>query len=215
MVVGLRNRRIPKYRHAVYGVSVQSSFFLNYPKQPASRFDSHFSIQIVRGSSLNRLLNGTVTNRQNGSEYFFLPDGSIYLRWPDLAEFLVSPDGREITCCPGAGVPASSWQTYLLGQVLSFALVKGGIEPLHATVVVVNGSAVGFLGSSGQGKSTLAAAFLQTGHRLLTDDLLVLRERQGVFWAYSGPNRLKLFPDQARHLLGVCPRIPFRAAEFA
>lgn len=195
-------RRVPKYRYAVYGVSLGSDFPLNYPKQPPAHFNSDFTIRIVRGSSFNHVVGGTVTNRQNGWERSFLPDGSVHLRWPDLAEFLVSPDGREITSWPGAGVPAGSWQTYLLGQVLSFALVKNGIEPLHATVVVVNGSAVGFLGSSGQGKSTLAAVFLQTGHRLLTDDLLVLHERQGVFWAYPGPNRLKLFPDQARHLLG-------------
>ena len=89
-----------------------------------------------------------------------LRDGSTYLRWDGLAEFLVSADGFRITF--GWIGPASqeAFQVYLLGQALSFALVKRGHEPLHATSVVVDGRAVVFLGRSGFGKSSLAACFL-------------------------------------------------------
>ena len=57
--------------------------------------------------------------------------------------------------------------------------MKSGFEPLHATVVVVSGEAVAFLGESGYGKSSLAASFLDSGHQLLTDDLLILRASAG------------------------------------
>src|SRR5206468_10962716 len=80
-----------------------------------------------------------------------------------------------------------AFRTYLLGQVISYALLKQGIEPLHATVPVIDGMAVALLGNSGYGKSTMGAAFLQVGARLLTDDLLVLR-KQGDNWiAHPGP----------------------------
>ena len=75
-----------------------------------------------------------------------------------------------------------SFQVYLLGQALSYALVNAGFEPLHATAIVVNGGAVVLLGSSGFGKSSLAACFLEAGHRLLTDDLLILRPPAGASW---------------------------------
>ncbi|MFB3074256.1 MAG: hypothetical protein ACE1Z6_03640, partial [Candidatus Methylomirabilales bacterium] len=113
---------------------------------------------------------------KNWFQHLRLPDGSDYLRWSGLFEFLVSADGRRIACRELECASPESFQTYLIGQVLSFALVKRGIEPLHSTTVVIDGKAVAFLGDSGYGKSSLGAAFLQAGYPLLTDDLLVLKE---------------------------------------
>jgi hypothetical protein len=130
-----------------------------------------------------------------------LADGSDYLQWSGLFEFLVSVDGRRIAYGRFNGASAESLQTYLLAQVLSFALVKRGIEPLHATSVVIDGQAVAFLADCGYGKSSLGAAFLQVGCPLLTDDLLVLKEQGDRFIACPGPPRIKLFPAMARRLL--------------
>lgn len=131
-----------------------------------------------------------------------LADGRDYIRWPGLFEFLVEPDGRRIF---GRILPGTSWeafQTYLLGQVLSYALLKQGIEPLHCTAVVVDGTAVGLIGDCGYGKSSLAAAFLRAGHSLLTDDLLVVKKVGPGFLVYPSFPRIKLFPEIARALLG-------------
>jgi len=133
-----------------------------------------------------------------------LVDDRRYLRWAGLFEFVVAADGRRITArrlARAAGMPRA-FETYLLGQVLSFALIAQGLEPLHATAVVLGDGAVGFLGDCGQGKSTLGAAFVRAGHPLLTDDLLVLRADGGGFRAAAGPARLKLFPEPARRVLG-------------
>jgi len=131
-----------------------------------------------------------------------LADDSLYLRWSGLFEFLIAPDGRRIVGRPLNGVSSEAFHTYLVSQVLSFALLRQGIEPLHATTMVVEGKAVAFLGDCGTGKSTLGAAFLRAGHRLVTDDLLVLEERDKSFFAQPGPPRVKLFPAVARKLLG-------------
>jgi hypothetical protein len=133
-----------------------------------------------------------------------LAGGSRYLRWSGLFEFVVAADGRRIAArrlARAAAMPRA-FETYLLGQVLSFALIAHGLEPLHATAVVVGNGAVGFLGDCGQGKSTLGAAFVRAGHALLTDDLLVLRSNAGGFRAAAGPPRLKLFSEPARRVLG-------------
>ena len=130
-----------------------------------------------------------------------LSDGQTYLQWPDHFEFLISADGRQIAARPiGEGI-TEGFHTYLLGQALSFALIRHGLDPLHATVVMAGGSGVAFLGPSGYGKSTLAAAFIGAGHRLLTDDLLVLTDGEAGLAAHPGPPRLKLYPEAARRLL--------------
>ena len=130
-----------------------------------------------------------------------LSNGSDFIRWTGLFDFLVSANGRKIIGRSLTDHPLESFQTYLLGQVLSFAMVRQGVEPLHSTVIVRDGKAVAFLGDCGYGKSTLAGAFLQSGFRLLTDDMLVIKERNGGFLAYPGPPRIKLFPEIAEELL--------------
>jgi len=131
-----------------------------------------------------------------------LRDHSSYVRLEGVGEFLVSARGHRITARQFEEADQESFQVYLLGQALSFALVKCGFEPLHATTVVVNDQAVVFLGESGFGKSSLAACFLEAGYCMLTDDLLILRKSAGGFLAYTGPPRIKLFPKLARRFLG-------------
>jgi hypothetical protein len=132
----------------------------------------------------------------------FLPDGSTYARWSGLFDFLISGDGRTVYARPLGNTSSEVLQTYLLGQVLSFVLLKVGIEPLHASSVVIKKTAVAFMGDCGFGKSTLAAAFLDSGYPLLTDDLLVLRPEERGFFACAGVPRIKLFPENAKNVLG-------------
>ena len=56
---------------------------------------------------------------------------------------------------------------------LLLAQLSGAIG-LHASAVDVGGQAIVFVGRSGQGKSTLAAAFVARGAKLLADDAVLL-----------------------------------------
>jgi hypothetical protein len=139
-----------------------------------------------------------------------LDDGSIYLRWPGFLECLIPADGSRIVSRPLARDTADeAYQTYLLGQALSFALLRMGIEPLHATVVEWDGAGIALVGDSGYGKSSLAAAFLRDGARLVTDDLLITEPCSSGLNALPGPMRIKLLPETARALLGSrCTGVP-------
>ena len=189
--------------YQVYGITFRSEIPLTYPEQPATTAAADVTLSLAAPDVFERAIAGLSRNPSNGDwyEHVSCPDGSDFVRWPALFEFLVSPDGRSIACRPLERSTHESFQTYLLGHVLSFALVKQGYEPLHATVVVIDGAAVAFLGASGQGKSTLAAAFLYAGHQVLTDDLLLIRRVAGALCGFPGPPRLKLFPDVARRFL--------------
>jgi hypothetical protein len=189
-------------RYRLYGLTLESPVPLPCPRIPVSgrpdvrlrpgaadRFDkARRSLRLPRAP-------------RDWFECGRLQNGGVYLRWENLFEFLISPNGRVITYRRLARATQESLTTYLLGQVLSFSLLSFGGEPLHSTVVVIDGEAVGFLGDCGYGKSTIGAAFVSRGFRLLTDDVLALEERAGVWAAHAGPPRLKLFPSVAQKVL--------------
>ena len=189
------------HAYRVYGISLRSEIPLGLPE--CSSADGDVFVRLQRAEWFERAIAGAPLNQAAHGWYEFAdcPDGSVFVRWPGLFEFLVSPDGRTIACHPLERSRPESFETYLLGQVLSCALVRQHHEPLHATSVVVNGGAVAFLGVSGQGKSTLAAAFLGAGYRLLTDDLLLIRDIGGILCGFPGPPRIKLFPEVAQRFL--------------
>ena len=97
-------------------------------------------------------------------------------------------------------------QNFLFGQALSFALVRQGLEQVHAAVLGIEDAAIGFLGDCTFGKSTLAAYFVRAGHRLLTDDLLMIDRRTNAPIALPGSGRIKLEPDSALALLSDTTR---------
>ena len=133
--------------------------------------------------------------------YIRQSDGSLYLHWRDQFEFHISADSRTIYGRALPGVPEESLQVYLLGQVISFALIGLGVESLHATTVVIQGGAVAIIGDSGYGKSSLAGAFVKAGYKLLSDDLLVLEARDNGYIAFPGLPRLKLYDVMASRFI--------------
>ena len=193
------------YDYRMYGLLVRSQVPLAGPQ--AIRPGPADIELITAPASLRTPLVQQRLTRSEADDWFHhaaLDDGSTYLLWTKLSEFLISPDGRRISCRAFDGVSSETLSTYLITQALSCALVQQGIEPLHATVAVVDGEAVAFLGNCGYGKSSLGAAFLKAGHPLLTDDLLVLNRAappSGRLVAQPGPARIKLFPEIAGRML--------------
>jgi hypothetical protein len=131
----------------------------------------------------------------------FLADGSVYLCWRDLFEFVISSDGRTIRGRPLQAATLEAFQVYLLGQALSFSLLRLGFEPLHVTAVEFDEGAVAFTGEPGLGKSSLAAACLAAGARLVTDDVAVIVLGTDPPLVHPGPRRIKLFPKVADRLV--------------
>lgn len=96
----------------------------------------------------------------------------------------------------------------LFGMVFALWLERRGTPTLHASVVTVDGGAVGFLGSKGGGKTSTLAACLARGHALLTDDLLALTPEAVGFSVERGFPSLRLWPEQAEHFLGSAQGLP-------
>jgi hypothetical protein len=190
--------------YSLYGINVRSPWFL---PSAETTFPALATIDLFAGNSklfANALDDAEAKLSPSQWDYYaLLRNGAEYVRWNGLFDFIISARGNSIAA---RRLPGASWETfhtYLLGHVLSYALLKLGIEHLHATVVVIEEKAVGFLGHCSYGKSTLGAAFLQAGCQLLTDDLLVVDDESTRLLAYPGVPRIKLFPEIAHALLGT------------
>jgi hypothetical protein len=184
--------------YEAYGVVVRSEWPLR--GLPTTRCaDIDVEIGVGAPATLRRAASCAVPTLRDDRwfRYGTLPDGSVYLCWRELFEFIISPDGRKILGRPLRTATLEAFQVYLLGQALSFSLLRLGYEPLHVTAVAFDQGAVGFAGEPGQGKSTLAAACLSSGARLVTDDVAVFVPGSDPPLVHPGPHRLKLFPNVA------------------
>src|SRR5579864_3207494 len=157
------------YSYRVYGLTLISDTQFSLPEHDGGGL-AEVEFRTAEATVFRQATTGrnSLSWSDGWFQYAALLDGSSYVRWDGVGEFLVSGDGRHIAGRQAEPASSESFQVYMLGQALSFALVKQGLEPLHATAVVVGGHAAAFLGPSGAGKSTLAACFLEAGHRLLT-----------------------------------------------
>lgn len=120
-------------------------------------------------------------------------DGQRFHLWVDGGGwFDVEP------CRPRITVPAATdalrREERLWGVPALLCFSARGDLPLHAAAVEVDGGAVLLAGPSRAGKTSLAAAFVRAGRRLLTEDLSCCRmapEPELV----PGPAMLRLRPD--------------------
>ena len=93
-------------------------------------------------------------------------------------------------------------EVYLLGVFAAQWLERRGTAVLHGSAVTVGSHAVGFLGSNGAGKTSLALAMIDRGGRLLTDDLLAVPIEDGIAVADPTFPQVRLWPDDAEQRFG-------------
>jgi hypothetical protein len=127
--------------------------------------------------------------------------------WDDAPRFTVWIDSIgwfEIDrTVPSIVIPAESngirREARLWGVPAALCFMGRGDLPLHAAAVDINGSAVVFAAPGRYGKTTLAAAFMQAGHRVLSEDLTCVRTNPTpVVW--PGPALLRVRKDAFRRL---------------
>ncbi len=128
------------------------------------------------------------------------------LRFAGIGDFFVG-EGR-VVAVPDPEAAAEIVELRLLGPVLAFVLELRGVVTLHASAVAAGGRGAAFLATHGGGKSSLAAALLQRGASLLTDDLLALEVGDGAVRARAGYPQMRLWPAAAEHFTGSADRWP-------
>jgi hypothetical protein len=172
-------------RYRVNGLVIESPFALPELRRTETKAD----VELRVGA-------GKCVPAEAGSAETWMRAGETdaHLYWRDVGTFVVR-GGREVVVNPAATVEPAVIRLFLLGPVLAVLLRQRGLLVLHAAAVELNGGAVVFLGGSGWGKSTLAAALHQRGHALVTDDVAAVDVRAAGPLVLSGVPQLKLWPD--------------------
>ena len=126
--------------------------------------------------------------------------GRLLLTVDGTARYLIAERGREVVVAPaqdGDGAVGA----FLCGSVLGACLQQRGRLTLHASAVETSAGAVLFAGPRGVGKSTLLAALLDRGYRMLADDVsgiaLEAGGRPEVFGAFPA---IRLWGDVMERL---------------
>jgi hypothetical protein len=172
--------RAPPYRYRAYSLVIHSDLVLpELEPDAAERPDIVIRLQPT-GRPLPSPAQGYIC--EYGSDI-------QYLAWPGVGAFVIRGVGEiDIEPAPGAGRPLLNFP--LLGPVMALLLHLRGMFVLHASAVDVAGGSAVFLGAKGAGKSTIAAALVAAGHRLLTDDVLAID-----FSESNGPRIVPGFPQ--------------------
>lgn len=199
--------RNPASRHRLFGLTLSSSLPL-----PCPTVDDDGPVDVAfretPTAGLEALCSASVVAREEIASWTYcrFADGAARLTWGDHFDVALTTDGREVRWRRLVDMPDEVVAGYLLGQALSFSLLARGIEPLHAAAVATPHGVFALTGESGRGKSTLAAAALARGWRLITDDMLVVGFETDDVWVEPSVPRLKLTPS-SMPLFGTRPAL--------
>jgi hypothetical protein len=111
------------------------------------------------------------------------PQHGYMLSGPCYGAHMLSEDGRSLLSSVDEEL---DWQRLVISQVLPFAALLQGLEVFHASAVTIDGQAIGLLGPSGAGKTSVALSLCELGARFLTDDVLAVETRDGELLAHPG-----------------------------
>jgi hypothetical protein len=204
----------------VYGLQVESNLpipglaVLEGPgSSPLSvRLNQRANFASTFSASLNNIFYASPSSNQSGLPHMragFLNGGAYYgFFYSDGPRFAVDLNGLEIWADWPDGYSLEDACTYLIGQIINFALRLRGVVSLHASSFALDDRAIAIMGAPGTGKSTTAAAFARLGYPILSDDVAVLSDQDGKFFVQPGYPRVNLWPDSVRALFGSQDELP-------
>src|SRR5438105_3551225 len=179
------------FGYAVFGLRVASEIEL--PELP--RGTGRADVTIRRGPTPDLIADPVI----EGVLYQAAP-GRLRLTVPNVATFLAT-DGTDVVVAAQPDATPEEVRLFLYGSVLGAILQQRGILTLHASAVTDGDRAILFAGASGRGKSTLAAAFLDLGYQLLSDDVVAIRtDPDRAAMAAPAYPEIKLWTDSLEHL---------------
>jgi hypothetical protein len=193
--------------YRVFGINLATSYPLRArPRRVDAAADVTFDLvdeepdDVDWASAELRYSTPVASDRTAPDFHFFRLGDRDVIRIVGAADFHVSD--TRIACHLHTPRHAYLVEIALFGLVLAFWCERGGTATYHAAAIALTDrDAVGFLASSGTGKSSMAAGLLAAGSPLVTEDLLVLTWNDGTPCAEPGLPQLRLWPATAATLV--------------
>lgn len=128
-----------------------------------------------------------------------------FYRQPEVAlRFYLHKAGKKLFISKSEQIPEHEVEAFLIGSIAGRSLRLQGVTCLHSSVLEYQGKAFAILGPTGAGKSTTAAALLNAGARLISDDIGALVWRSELPYIESGYPAVRLLP-QTMGVFGLNP----------
>jgi hypothetical protein len=198
-------KRISVHRYRICGVSAASDVALL--GAAAADGDGRPDVAI-RAGLVPPALDGAT---EAGPTWAIAPD-TLWLRVPGIVRFLIR-EGRRIDYEVEPDAAPGDVAAFVMGGAFGLLLQQRGLTVLSASSVLVDGRAALFMGGSGGGKSTLAAALQARGWPALADDFCTIEATPDGPRLHGDGAELRLWA-QAIDRLGLDARrgAPVRAA---
>jgi hypothetical protein len=132
----------------------------------------------------------------------------VRLAYADGTQFWVDRERTNVWATWPDELPRENTVSYVLGPVLGVVLRLRGVTCLHASAASIGDRSVVFVGQTGTGKSTTAAAFAKQGYGVISDDIVALVERDGVFQVMPAYPHLCLWPESVQILYDSPEALP-------
>lgn len=176
----------PKYKYSAFGINMQSEIEL--PELPAGNFKTH-DVEIQWGENPEELHDAI----GSGVLYQAKKDDFLF-RLNTVGSYRVQK-GNSITVERLNSATDEEIRLFLLGSAFGAMIHQRELLPFHGSTVVKNGIAYVIGGTSGAGKSSLAATLVKKGFFLLSDDISVISTEGGKPTVHPGIPHLKLWHD--------------------
>lgn len=197
----------------LYGLAVEADFDLG---DAGPRSDAPADVRVTTGSAFTdwqpQPPGETMLDFATHEPWYTLVrlhDGSYHYRVHRIGDFLISADARDVEMHLHSDVAPGMDAIMVTGTVLSLLLFLRGTSVFHGSAVAAAAGAVGFVGHSGQGKTTMATLFCAEGAAAVTDDVLVVDLDAGRPAVRRGSRELRLrsgMADLAAQVPGAATR---------
>ncbi|OOE14602.1 aldolase [Fictibacillus arsenicus] len=154
------------YQYNSFGLNITSE--ICFPELFVTTFNGCGDVQIGIGN-LTELWNKKVTSNSQ----VFVEKNLVLFKIPNLSIFCIK-NSNSIIFSPELGADQDKIRLYLLGTCMGTLLLQKKILCLHGSAVAIDGKAYAFVGDSGAGKSTIAAAFALKNFQLISDDVIAI-----------------------------------------
>ena len=172
----------------------------------------HSEIEIPEFIETSTEKDVAITVNKDSSIADYLPPEAIEQRWAlhlnrdratvyvkETGVFLIN-NGQKIVFIPALEASEQVTRFYVVGTVMAILLYQRQFLVLHGSVIDIDGEAVIFLGNSGDGKSSTAAALHAAGYKLVNDDVAPITLGDRPAFLQPGFPQIKMSPETANAL---------------